>query len=270
MINIDDRLLPLVDQNELHLLIHITKRLNKQMFCFPSNKTLMRDTGWGDDKLAKVKKSLVDKQLLRVVPRYRENVQISNIYIVQTDLIGVYVSADKLSRTPENNTPISDFSGDGDGLENEGTKVLTHSEVLFTDSNESDGNNPSSKEKPSDNKSTKKMVDPCYQKFIAIWNDAFPNLLDFPRDGKHFKSLIKKTEQLLVAGNQIVSEESKCDLFTVVVLWAKQNHWAGGQPVGTFDSKFKSIVYEMKNGKKKDNFNSQNSASRLFGKYANL
>lgn len=118
-------------------------------------------------------------------------------------------------------------------------------------------------------KLSKKTVDPCYVKFIDIWNRYFPNLLDFPRDAKHFKSLISKTHEMLLKVGKETSEDMKCNSFEFVVKWCKQsNHFASGKPVGFFDSQYKSIIYEMKTGKKKDNFNNQNSSERAFSNYA--
>lgn len=115
----------------------------------------------------------------------------------------------------------------------------------------------------------KKVVDPCYTKFIDIWNKYFPGLLDFPRDGKHFKSIIVKTEELLKNRQKEVTEETKCNTFEYIVNWCKENrHWVAGQPAGVFDSKYKSVIYEMQFGKQKQNFNTQNSAERAFSSYS--
>lgn len=115
----------------------------------------------------------------------------------------------------------------------------------------------------------KKEVDPCYTKFIAIWNKYFPGLLEFPRDGRHFKSMIVKTEDLLKSKQKEVNEESKCNTFEFILNWCKQNnHWVSGEPAGVFDSKFKSVVYKMQFGKQKSNFNTQNSAERAFSSYS--
>lgn len=92
MINIDTRLLAKVDQDDLWLLTHIAKRINEQRECWPSNVTLCKETGWGIEKLQRVKKSLVDKKLMKVFPRKNQAGQTSNQYLVITRFIGVYVS----------------------------------------------------------------------------------------------------------------------------------------------------------------------------------
>lgn len=96
MINIHGKILEILTESEMWLLIHITKRLGKNMFCWPSNETLMKDTGWGVDKLRDVKNSLIEKKIIQV------NIQAgrSNTYHVTTDLIGVYVPSNKLSESP--------------------------------------------------------------------------------------------------------------------------------------------------------------------------
>lgn len=116
-----------------------------------------------------------------------------------------------------------------------------------------------------------KVVDPCYSRFVDIWNNHYPGLLDFPRDGKHFKSLIKKTEELLMNRNKEVTEDLKCNTFEYVVNYCKKNsHWVSGQPVGVFDAKYKSVIYEMQFGKKQADYNSQTSSQRAFSKYGQV
>jgi uncharacterized phage protein (TIGR02220 family) len=92
MINIDTRLLSKVDESELWLLTHIAKRINSQRECWPSNTTLCKETGFGIDKLQRVKKSLVEKGLMKVYPRKNKTGQTSNNYQVLTRFIGVYIS----------------------------------------------------------------------------------------------------------------------------------------------------------------------------------
>ena len=95
MINIDTRFLSKVDESEMWLLLHITKRLGKKMFCFPSNKTLMKDTGWKIDKLRDVKTRLEQKGVISIEGTKGG----SNNYHVKTDEIGVFIGVDRLSDT---------------------------------------------------------------------------------------------------------------------------------------------------------------------------
>lgn len=134
-INIHDELLVRIDQSELWLLTHIVKRLNKEMFCFPSNKTLMSDTGWGIDKLQKVKKSLQDKGFLHVELRFNAERQTSNVYYLTTNLIGTYIGGDKLSGwvkvyPPEKPHPNTEKTSTDSIPEKPITEVLTINEVL--------------------------------------------------------------------------------------------------------------------------------------------
>jgi hypothetical protein len=135
MINIHTNLLTKVDENEMWLLIHIAKRLGKKMMCFPSNSTLMKDTGWGIDKLRDTKKSLVEKKLITI----HQKKGTSNDYKVKTSLIGVFISAEKLSgdgknRIPQSEKPIP-ISGENQStppLENPTDKYYSD-EVLSTE-----------------------------------------------------------------------------------------------------------------------------------------
>ncbi len=119
-------------------------------------------------------------------------------------------------------------------------------------------------------KKEKKQSDPCYQKFVDIWHVNFPNTMKFPRDGKHFNSLLKQVEEILKAGNKIVTEESKNITFEFIINWAKKNnHWTIKTPsVGVMDSRIKGIVYEIQTGKKQNQ--GPPKSSDVFGKYSHL
>lgn len=88
MINIDTRLLDQVDEKELWLLLHLAKRFDSQKKCFPSNAVICKDAGWSLNTLQRVKQRLVDKGILNVTPR----IDSSNIYTLQSDYLGVFVS----------------------------------------------------------------------------------------------------------------------------------------------------------------------------------
>lgn len=98
MINIDDRILETLEPNELWLLIHIVKRLNKEHTAFPSKRTLLNDTRWKSEKtLRAALDALVAKNILSISTRTREDgSQTSNLYRVTTALIGVYKPANEL------------------------------------------------------------------------------------------------------------------------------------------------------------------------------
>lgn len=278
MINIDDRLFEVVDQNEYWLLSHITSRLNKKMFCFPSNKTLMNDTGWAEEKLQKVKKSLVEKGLLGVEKWFTDGVQTSNRYVVKTPWIGVYVGADKLSYPPENPAPTPGFSRAPGRGENQGTEVLTSSEVLNTAASP-EGEAELFPTKPAVEAGTKRKapaaklraVDPCFAACKAIWLSAFPEvgIPDHAVAGRKINEMLTHIRKYITASNVVPNDQMVTDLFDHVIEYAKkQGHWAAGKPISTFAQQFGSIIHEMKHGKGKSNsdfYNSRNSADRLRG-----
>jgi hypothetical protein len=88
MINIDTRLLSAVDSDELVLLIHIGKRMNKDRSCFPSIKLLAADTGWGIDKVQKIKNILEQKEIIQIK---KGGGRFSNRYTVLTPYLGIYL-----------------------------------------------------------------------------------------------------------------------------------------------------------------------------------
>jgi hypothetical protein len=266
MINIDDRLLPGIDESELFLLCHITKRLNKEMFCFPSNRTLMEETNWGKEKLQKVKKSLIDKGYLAIENRFIDNVQTSNICTVTTDLIGCYVGADKLSNRAEKPTPPREKHTPPPGAANTTTmEVLTRDEVLNTDSNESvfiktseySGVNTEKKEKKVAGKKKEKSRDVCYPDFVKAWTEAFPTLGFDAVSGSKIKSMIAHSRAIVKertdagVGNSELSEEQKTlGIFQYILDYVKRtNHWCQGKSITTFESKYREIYTEVIHGK---------------------
>lgn len=93
MINLDRRILDKVNENELYLLCHIAKYINKRNWCFPARETLRKSTGYGRDKLDRVLKSLCEKGILKKAQRRLKNHKFStNKYTVTTSYIGVFVS----------------------------------------------------------------------------------------------------------------------------------------------------------------------------------
>jgi hypothetical protein len=92
MINLHDDILTLLDANELYLMCHIAKRMSRDNIAFPSNETLLQDTGWKDKRtLNKVKKSLVGKGVLEISTRYNGEKQTSNNYKITTNLVGFFI-----------------------------------------------------------------------------------------------------------------------------------------------------------------------------------
>lgn len=92
MININDNLLDEFDMYELHVLLHIAKRIGADRTCWPSMKTLMKDTGLSKSKLLSVRKSLENKNAIEVTERKINNGNNkSNIYKVKCSGIGIYI-----------------------------------------------------------------------------------------------------------------------------------------------------------------------------------
>ena len=92
MINIDDRILSEVDENQLFLLCAIAKHMGNNAKAWPSNETLCKTTRWSESKLLRVKKSAIVAGLLGAESRYINNAQTSNLYQIKTRRIGVMVN----------------------------------------------------------------------------------------------------------------------------------------------------------------------------------
>lgn len=137
MINLDNRLLPLVDANELYLLCYITNRIGANGNAWPSNDTLMSETGWHIEKLLRVKKSLEEKKILKV----KRSIGRSNRYVIASEYIGNYVNGKsnivgesdngKTGNTLTENPVTETGKTDNDHYGKSDKEVLT-SEVLTT------------------------------------------------------------------------------------------------------------------------------------------
>lgn len=105
MINVDDRILNEADADELFLLLHIAKHMNKDNFAWPSNATLCESTKWEIKKLQRVKARCADKGFIEIVKRFRESGggMAANGYRVKTDCLTVFVNlSGKGDRIPQN------------------------------------------------------------------------------------------------------------------------------------------------------------------------
>lgn len=98
MINVDDRLIEQLNEKQYWLLTHLVKRINKDGVCWPSMETILKDTGWKDWRTVnKVRDELVTMGVLKVKTRMKkEGGQTSNMFIISTDMIGVFVSGSRL------------------------------------------------------------------------------------------------------------------------------------------------------------------------------
>ena len=166
MLNIDTRFLDQVDADQYWFVTHILKRANKNNACFPSNKTLCSDTGWNIKKLQKVKSELIDKGLLIVKTRDGDkNRQGSNWYIINTELIGVFVPGKDmdvlLQDTPKTDTLKSlrvPRKRAAPGTPKADNEVLTSNEVLNSLSEESDSQKPVFNANTSNSKESREEV----------------------------------------------------------------------------------------------------------------
>jgi len=111
MINIDTRLLPQITPDQLYLLCHIVNFMNENRMCFPSNKKLIEQSGFSESKILRVKNELVSRKIISVKQRFRpDGSQTSNIYKIESDYIGVFVTGKNMSNL--NTHPFTDEEGD--------------------------------------------------------------------------------------------------------------------------------------------------------------
>jgi hypothetical protein len=103
MINLDDSILNDVNEQELYLLIAITKHINIERKAWPSNESLCKSTKWSVSKVNRVKSDLEDKGLLSIKPRFNKSAQSSNIYQILTEKIGVFVSVSSIKMEDSKN-----------------------------------------------------------------------------------------------------------------------------------------------------------------------
>jgi hypothetical protein len=245
MINIDDRLLKKVDANQLWLLVHITKRIGKNDFCWPSNKMLCRETGWHIEKLQNVKKSLIDAGLVEVFfRRHSEGGQGANGYKITTPLIGVYVTASEVEFSDDGKT---DTGGKTDtaphvGKSDPSPTGKSNNEVL---TNEVLTNIPASAVPVTKGPL---WVLECYKPFIKTWCDKYPLLLTMPKDGAKVKSIIRQVGEILKTENWEVTAENACNFWTAFV-GNLHRTWGHQKDLSTIDSKLKSLFLEMKPGR---------------------
>ena len=113
MINVDDRFLEEADESELFLMMHVAKHVNKNGFCWPSNKKLLSATKWDIKKLQRVKVRCIQKGFMKAGVRHNEfGAQSSNFYEVTTDYLSVLVSLngkqmEEETHAPKRDTPLS-------------------------------------------------------------------------------------------------------------------------------------------------------------------
>jgi hypothetical protein len=90
MLNINGELLDKLDENEYYLLSIL---LNYGKKSHPKNDVLLFKTGWGDQKLKRVKRGLKNKGILVINSRFggeKGRGRKSNQYIIKTNLATKY------------------------------------------------------------------------------------------------------------------------------------------------------------------------------------
>ena len=96
MINVNEELLDELNDSEYYLISKLMKYGKKSC---PRNEVLLKITNWGDNKLKKYKKSLIDKGFLISTKRWKvengKRVRDSNQYTVNTKLISKYRGKNK-------------------------------------------------------------------------------------------------------------------------------------------------------------------------------
>ena len=136
MLNIDDRILASgITPDQLFLLCHIAKHMNRDLTCFPSNATLCMSTAWSLSKLKEVKKSLIVDGYLSAKERYNDKGQTTNLYTIKTEYLSVWTN---LAGKGDNDTPARNAATPGQKsghppAGNAATEVLTN-EVLISSS----------------------------------------------------------------------------------------------------------------------------------------
>ena len=153
--------------------------MNKDSVCWPSNATLLKDTKWGSlKKLQRIKKELIDLEVIQVEARVNGAGQSANIYRITTDKVNVYAGDPKRVRgvtqngsggVGQNDTGGVTQNGSGPLGQNGSTEVLS-SEVLINEVL-TNTNTPDSGESTVSAKELKKeKVDAIYS-FDQFWDD---------------------------------------------------------------------------------------------------
>ena len=93
MLNIDTRLLNLLNGDEIAVFLHILKRVGKNNKSFPSRYTLQKETAYGRRRISDAIKGLTDKKIIEIKQQNQKGNFGKTIYKIKTDLAGVYISA---------------------------------------------------------------------------------------------------------------------------------------------------------------------------------
>lgn len=291
MINVDDRLLTQLDEKEMWLLMHIVKRLGADGTCWPSNETLLNDTGWKDIRtLRRVKSQLEDKGMMRQDARYNDkNEQRSNTYKVLTDLIGVYKTANTLQTGGAKNAQATGVQKmhspgvqkmQGAGVQKMHHEVLSNevlsNEVLISPKGES-ASAPNQNFTPKNQNEKRKKVAPKKEKAAGlpflmweVWAERHERLhREKPTQDakffKHLKDLAGKLAARIEAQGAEVNDAAICNNFGLFLdmLIQKGDAWYHTNfTPDIFNGKFLNIIQLLKQ--------QHNEEQQLADKYARV
>lgn len=239
MINLDTRILEHVTSDELWLLIHIVKRFDERLICWPSNKTLCVDTGWSLKKMQGVKAQLIEKGLLIARVRYFDKSQSSNEYMIDSEFLGVYVPAKRIPIGLQSDTPMSKLPTPPESIRTPAPESETDNKVLTSEVLVSP---KASKAKKEENEF------PEYKQFVEAFHQKYPTLLKFPRDGAKVKELIAETRRQLAIHGMEVTHENAVEFWTIFVANIHRT-WAAGKMLHVIASHYPSLILELENGK---------------------
>jgi hypothetical protein len=98
MININDKILDQLDEQELFLVLHIARHIGKSGVAWPGVKRLMMLTKWTKPTVLKVRGRLYDKAIVKPTKRVDETGRDkSTVYRLCTPHIGIYMGSDTIA-----------------------------------------------------------------------------------------------------------------------------------------------------------------------------
>lgn len=126
----------------------------------------------------------------------------------------------------------------------------TTTETTSSDSKESAPRKDLFGQPDSKKKKKEKVDDGFYPEFVKLWHSAYPELGFDALSGRKIKSIIAKTKAYLVAGGKDPSTAAEMWSY-ILAYMVKGDTWFHGKDLGIIESKFNSLVFEIKNGKPK-------------------
>ncbi len=271
MINIDSRFLRLVDGDHMWLILHILDMANPtSMSCFPSNKTLCKKTNWNIKKLQRVKDELIEKGVLKISSRKQGAIQSSNLYTIDSDLLGIYVPAKQIvfPLTPSGDMPL-DPSVHIPPIPSGVKEVLTNEVLVNTvESNDSTYQKPlfpvnvdlSTRDhlEPRKNKKNQAPANPVFVACVDIWlKEVHPGWGFKAVDGKALNGILAQMRRYSRQKNEVdISDDKLLQFFRHLTTHLPAFY--KNQTLSVINSKFDPIVDEIRTG---TNANKKQSAA---------